>query len=125
MSEQTNKLAKNKADVILWSIIGILMAAGIVADRYFNNIPGVIKLAAWIILASVLVAMGMRTEKGKRFWQFVKEARNEMRKVVWPSRQETTKTTLLVSGMVLVAALLLWCIDSILLVFIGWLTGQG
>ena len=125
MSEQTNKLAKNKADVILWSIIGILMVAGIVADRYFNNISGVIKLAAWIILASVLVAMGMRTEKGKRFWQFVKEARNEMRKVVWPSRQETTKTTLLVSGMVLVAALLLWCIDSILLVFIGWLTGQG
>jgi preprotein translocase subunit SecE len=127
MSEHTTniKLVKNKTDIFLWSIIVILLISGIITDRYFTNVTWALKLAGWIVLACVLVFMGKKTDKGQRFWRFIKEARNEMRKVVWPSRQETTKTTLLVSGMVLVAALLLWSIDSILLVFIGWLTGQG
>ncbi|MBP5143215.1 preprotein translocase subunit SecE, partial [Pseudomonas chlororaphis] len=47
----------------------------------------------------------------------VKEARTEIRKVVWPTRQETTQTTLIVVAVVLVMALLLWGLDSLL----GWL----
>ena len=47
----------------------------------------------------------------------MKEARIEIRKVVWPTRQETTQTTLIVVAVVLVMALLLWGLDSLL----GWL----
>ena len=126
MNENTNiKPTKNKTDILLWSIITILVLAAIVADRYLSKTTLTLRLAGWLVLACVLVFMGMKTEKGRHFWRFLKEARMEMRKVVWPTRQETTKTTLLIAAMVLVTALFMWGIDSILLVFIGWLTGQG
>jgi preprotein translocase subunit SecE len=48
----------------------------------------------------------------------------EMRKVVWPTREETMQTTLVVAGMVIILALLLWGMDSLLVWLIGWLTGQ-
>jgi preprotein translocase subunit SecE len=50
----------------------------------------------------------------------LKEARGEIRKVVWPTRQETTQTTLIVVVVVLVMALLLWGLDSLL----GWLVSM-
>jgi preprotein translocase subunit SecE len=53
--------------------------------------------------------------KGHCFlWRWLKEARTEIRKVVWPTRQETTQTTLIVVAVVLVMALVLWGLDSLL-----------
>ena len=56
-------------------------------------------------------------DQGKRFIAFAKESRVEIRKVVWPTRQETQQTTLVVVAIVLIAALILWALDSLL----GWL----
>jgi preprotein translocase subunit SecE len=58
-------------------------------------------------------------------WQFLVEARMEVRKVVWPGRTETTQTTLLVVGMVFIVAILLWAYDSLLGALMSWLTGFG
>ena len=63
---------------------------------------------------------GPATAKGQAFFSLAKEARVEIRKVVWPSRQETTQTTLIVVAVVLVMALLLWGLDSLL----GWLVSM-
>ena len=65
-----------------------------------------------------------QTSKGLQLWSFIKGARIELRKVVWPTRQETIQTTLVVVAMVVVAALILWGIDTLFFWLVGWLTGQ-
>jgi len=54
----------------------------------------------------------LQTEKGAWAWNLAKEARVEVRKVVWPTTQETTQTTLIVVAVVIVVALILWGLDS-------------
>ena len=63
--------------------------------------------------------------RGKTIWRFIKEARNEVRRVVWPNRQETLQMTLLVFAMVFILALILWGVDSVLMAALGWFTGSG
>ncbi|MEA2094042.1 MAG: preprotein translocase subunit SecE, partial [Pseudomonadota bacterium] len=50
---------------------------------------------------------------------------SEVRRVVWPSRQETVQTTLVVLLMVLLVGIFLWLLDMVLLWAIQILTGQG
>jgi preprotein translocase subunit SecE len=47
------------------------------------------------------------------FWNLIKGSRTEIRKVVWPTRQETTQTTMIVVVFVFVMALILWALDSL------------
>ena len=56
--------------------------------------------------------IGLQNVKGKEVWDLAKEARVEVRKVVWPTRQETTETTLIVVAVVIFVALILWGLDS-------------
>jgi preprotein translocase subunit SecE len=67
----------------------------------------------------------MQTAPGRELWQFVTDSRMEVRKVVWPSRQETLQTTLVVAVMVVVLGLVLWLFDMILVGVLRFLTGQG
>jgi preprotein translocase subunit SecE len=62
---------------------------------------------------------------GRRSWQFALDSRVELRKVVWPSRQETLQTTLAVFLFVTVAGLFFWLLDAILAWVTKHLTGQG
>ena len=63
-------------------------------------------------MVSVVLGVALQTEKGAWAWNLAKEARVEIRKVVWPTTQETTQTTLIVVGVVIVVALILWGLDS-------------
>lgn len=65
-----------------------------------------------------------QTHKGQRIWAFAREARMELRKVIWPTRPETVRTTLVVVAVVIVVALFLWGLDAFLLWAAGFLTGQ-
>ncbi|ACO76862.1 preprotein translocase, SecE subunit [Azotobacter vinelandii CA] len=75
------------------------------------------RVIALLVLGLVAAFVALRTSQGQAFFSLAKEARAEIRKVVWPTRQETTQTTLIVVAVVLVMALLLWGLDSLL----GWL----
>lgn len=80
---------------------------------------------------AVLAAFGiagfvaLQTGRGRYFWSFFQDTQIEVRKVVWPTRQETVQTTLIVVAMVIVVAFLMWCMD----LFLGWsissLMGRG
>jgi preprotein translocase subunit SecE len=69
--------------------------------------------------------MMLTTELGQNVWKFVLESRQEVRKVVWPSRDETMRTTLLVFAMVVIVGVVLWLLDMFLFWVIKLLTGQG
>ncbi len=108
-----------------WLIAGLLLVAGLGANYYFTQIPGALRAAGWVLLVVVIALILVRTTLGGVFWRFTKEARDEMRRVVWPTRHETIQTTGIVFLVVVVVALLLWAFDSILLSAISWFTGHG
>ncbi|MCB1852204.1 MAG: preprotein translocase subunit SecE, partial [Gammaproteobacteria bacterium] len=64
-----------------------------------------------------------QTASGRRIWEFATASRTEVRKVVWPSRQETIQTTLIVFAMVLVMGIVLWLFDMLLLTIVRAVTG--
>ncbi len=115
-------------DVIKQGLSLVFVVAGVAGFYYFADIPGVTLLYRVLALvAIVLIAIGimLSTAKGKSLWDFALEAKQEVRKVVWPTREETIRTTLLVFGMVFVVGLILWFLDMFLFWGIRSLTGQG
>jgi preprotein translocase subunit SecE len=111
-------------DWIKWTAVIVLIIAGIVANNYYNDQPWPLRLLGWLFLLAVAVAISLQTRIGKQALIFTRESRMELRKVFWPTRQETVQTTIFVVAMVVVLALILWGVDSILMLLIGWLTGQ-
>lgn len=112
-------------DLLKWGFVVIGFMVALVANYYYiNAVPLPLRLIGWIVVAGVLLGVAAFTTKGKQFVEFSKAARMELRKVTWPTRQETLQTTGLVILLVLVVGLLLWGIDSVLLWAVGWLTGQ-
>jgi preprotein translocase subunit SecE len=113
-----------KYDYFIWTVIVLLVAAGISANYYFATQPIAIRLIGWLVLACATAFIALQTRSGQLVWQFMRESRIEMRKVTWPTRQETIQTTMVVVGMVVIVSLILWGLDSFLLWAIAILTGQ-
>jgi preprotein translocase subunit SecE len=68
------------------------------------------------VIAGVALSISVTTERGAAAWAMIKGARTEIRKVIWPTRQETTQTTVIVMVFVVVCGLFFWALDS----FLGW-----
>jgi preprotein translocase subunit SecE len=82
----------------------------------------------WIIVLAAFVAgslVSLQSQQGKSFWAFVQSSRVELRKVVWPTSQETVQVTIVVFVMVIVLGLFFWGLDSVLGLLTRWLTGHG
>lgn len=113
-----------KYDWVKWLIVILLLIAGLIVNYHYNEQPWPLKLLGWLFLLGIITALILQTYQGKQALNFASESRIELRKVFWPTRQETVQTTLVIAVMVVVLALVLWGIDSILMWLIGWLTGQ-
>jgi preprotein translocase subunit SecE len=124
MGVNTDTQRSTSYDWLKWCIVAALLIVGLIANYYYNHQPWPLRLLAWILLLGVIGAVGLLTQQGKQALEFIRESRMELRKVFWPTRQETLQTTLIVAAMVIVLALLLWGIDGVLMWLIGWLTGQ-
>ena len=107
-------------DLVKWLVVAALVVIAVVANQYYSAEPILYRVIALLIAAAVAAFVALQTSKGRSFFTLLKEARVEIRKVVWPTRQETTQTTLIVVAVVLVMALLLWGLDSLL----GWLVSM-
>lgn len=104
-------------DLLKWLVVVALVVVGVVGNQYYSAAPVLYRVLALVVLAAIAAYVALQTAKGKSFFVLAKEARTEIRKVVWPTRQETAQTTMIVVAVVLVMALLLWGLDSLL----GWL----
>ena len=120
---ETTSTPRSKIDTLLWVLILVLTAAGAFANYYFGELAWALRFTSWILLICVLLGLAALTVQGKKTWAFAKNAKIELLKVVWPTREETTKITMVVAALVLVASIILWGIDSVLLWTVGWLTG--
>ena len=124
MAFKTDLQESSSLDWLKWIVLFLLLAAGLVANYYYSSQPWPLRLLAWLVLVGVMAGIASQTRLGKAAFNFARESRMELRKVFWPTRQETMQTTLFVAVMVVVLALILWAIDSGLMWAIGWLTGQ-
>ena len=99
-------------DGLKWVVVLAVIAGGIYANSYYAAIEPLFRALAGVLVVAVAIAIALQTEKGAWAWDLAKEARVEVRKVVWPTTQETTQTTLIVVGVVILVALILWGLDS-------------
>ncbi|GAB3272983.1 preprotein translocase subunit SecE [Parahaliea aestuarii] len=107
----------SRFDTLKWVVVFALLAVGVVGNSYFSGESLLYRVLALVALAAVAGFVALQTAKGAAFWSLVKGSRTEIRKVVWPTRQETVQTTMIVVIFVVVVALMLWGLDSLL----GWL----
>ncbi|SDU27588.1 preprotein translocase subunit SecE [Halopseudomonas salegens] len=107
----------SRLDTIKWVLVTALVVVGVVGNYMYSSEPVLYRAIVLVVLGALAGFVALQTAKGKSFWALLKEARIEIRKVVWPTRPETIQTTLIVLAVVLVMALILWGLDT----FLGWI----
>lgn len=110
-------------DSVKLGVALLLVIAGIVAFYLFGDVSRLTRVLGLLAAVIVAIAIAMQTGKGRALWGFAGDVQVEVRKVVWPTRQETTQTTLAVLFVVVVSAIILWLLDMVLGVFVRWLMG--
>ncbi len=110
----------------------VLVVAGVAAfyyfsadHAYFKEVRLLYRVLGLLVLLSISAGLVLTTELGKTILVFAAESRLEVRKVVWPTKDETLRTTLLVFAMVFIVGLILWVLDMFLFWGVRYLTGQG
>ena len=116
--------AASPADVAKYVLAAAVLVAGFYAFYYFGQWPG--PLRGLVIAAGVVAAVGIMafTAKGHAAREFLSESMFELRKVVWPTRQETMRTTGMVLVVVVIVALILSGFDLVISWLIRLLLGQ-
>ncbi len=112
-------------DVVKQVFSVVLLVSGIGAFYYFSDIQLLYRVLGLLVIAVVAVGLVMATAVGHDLMAFMKESKQEVRKVVWPTREETVRTTMMVFAMVFVVGLVLWLLDMFLFWGVRYLTGQG
>jgi preprotein translocase subunit SecE len=122
MSDKANA-EDSKLDGIKWALVAVLVVGAVYGNSYYAAESVLTRTIAILVLALVAGFIAAKTSKGRTFITLGMEAKTEIRKVVWPSRQETMHTTLIVVVVVLIVALILWGLDSLLSWIIALLIG--
>ncbi len=98
-------------------VVGIIVAALYAYQRYSADVAAFYRVSGFMVALFVAAGVALTTQEGKWFNQFRKDAWIELRRVIWPTRQETMQTTLIVVIFVTIVSLLLYFFDSL----VGWL----
>ncbi len=124
MTEQVQTGASALDTVKLVAAAAILVG-GIAAFYLLGTYPLAVR---WLIVLAALgagVAVALQSAQGRTLWAFVQGSRVELRKVVWPTRQETLQTTLVVVVVILVMGVFFWLLDLGLGALMQAVTAKG
>ncbi|MGA7437207.1 MAG: preprotein translocase subunit SecE [Luteibacter sp.] len=117
------------ADIGKLLLAFIVLAAGIVGFYYYAdnpNVPGFARGVGVVVAVVAALAIGAFTAPGRKLRSFLSESQFELRKVVWPSRDETLKTTGVIIVVVIIISLLMGLIDWLLKsLVLDWLLKLG
>ena len=124
MAEVQSPAGASAKDAALITLSFLVLLAGIVAFYWFDEKALPIRVA--MVIAGLAAATGLMwfSWYGREFWQFAQASRIELRKVVWPERDETVKTTYVVFGFAVVMGLFFWLLDMGLTYLTRLLGGQ-
>jgi preprotein translocase subunit SecE len=107
-------------DYALWAVAAVMVVGGLFI-YYQTTQPIWLRVIELIALLIGSLVVGSRTSQGQRGVKFLLEARNELRRVVWPTRKETWQTTLVVSVMVIIMSILMFLVDRVLIWIMGFI----
>jgi preprotein translocase subunit SecE len=112
-------------DTVKLALAVLILLAGLVSYYYFAS--SAVLLRAFGVIVAVAAGLGVvfTSFQGQLLWKFIQGARVELRKVVWPTREETIQTTLVVLVFALIGGVFFWLLDLVLLFVTSKLTGQG
>jgi preprotein translocase subunit SecE len=125
MNTQAEAQQTRVFDIVKQVFSVLLVVAGIAAFYYFAEVSVLYRVIGLLVVALIVLGLMFTTNLGRNTWNFFLESKQEVRKVVWPSREETSRTTLLVFAMVFTVGLILWLLDMVLFWGVQHLTGQG
>jgi preprotein translocase subunit SecE len=112
-------------DTAKLALAAIVLVAGIVAYNFYEDESLLLRVAGILVALAIAVVIVFQTIQGQLLWRFIQGSRIELRKVIWPTRQETVQTTLTVLVFVLIMGIFFWGLDFFLLWITRLLTGQG
>jgi preprotein translocase subunit SecE len=103
----------------------VVVLGGLVGYYYFADSPGLLRALGVVVALAVAAAIAFTSLQGRTLWKFIQGARVELNKVVWPTREETLQTTLVVLVVALFGGVFFWLLDLLLLWLTTRITGQG
>jgi preprotein translocase subunit SecE len=112
-------------DTILLLLSVVLLVGSIYAYYYFANESALIRTAGVLVAFIVAVWVAFQSAQGRTLWAFIQSSRGELRRVVWPTREEALQTTLIVIVFAIIMGTFFWLLDIFLLWFTRLITGQG
>jgi len=116
---------KGVINTFKWAVALLLVALGLIGNYYYAHYSLSLRIFIITTLGVMALILASQTRHGLQFRGFIQQARNELRKIVWPTRAETLQMTSIVLVVVSIMGLILWGVDALLLKMIGWLTGYG
>ncbi len=124
MSSQTEERG-SPLDIIRWLVALALVGSAIVAFYVYPEESTLMRVGG--LLAAVVLggAIAWGTSQGQTLWGMTNNAYAELRRVIWPTRTETTQTSLAVLALVILFALFLWLVDMVLAWGVQRFTGLG
>ncbi len=124
MSANTEAQGSGRSlEAIKWLAVAVFLIMAIVGNYYYREVTLLIRALVVVVLIAVAGGIALLTTKGKATVAFAREAKTEVRKVIWPTRQETLHTTLIVAAVTAVMSLILWGLDGILVRLVSFITG--
>jgi len=112
-------------DTVLLLLSVAILIGSIVAYYYYASESVLLRSVGVLVAFIVAVWVAMQSAQGKTLWGFIQGSRVELRKVVWPTREETIQTTLIVLVFAAIMGTFFWLLDLFLLWFTRFITGQG
>ena len=103
-------------DTVKLGLAVLILLSGLVGYYYFAEHSNLYRVIGVLVAAGVAIAVFGSTLRGQNLLGYLKNSRTEVRKMVWPTRQEALQTTLIVVVLVMLIAIFLWLIDM----FLGW-----
>jgi preprotein translocase subunit SecE len=103
----------------------VVVLLGLVGYYYFAESSVLLRVLSVIVALAIGAVVAFTSLQGRWLWKFIQGARVELNKVVWPTREETLQTTLIVLVVALIGGLIFFGLDF----FLGWaitrITGRG
>ena len=103
----------------------VILLAGLVGYYYFADSSTLLRVLGVIVALAVGAVVAFTSLQGRQLWKFIQGARVELNKVVWPTREETIQTTLVVLVVALVGGVFFFLVDRFLLWLTTWIMGRG
>jgi preprotein translocase subunit SecE len=125
MNAKTETSGPGVLDLIKLLLAVGLIVAGVGAYYYFPDASVALRAAGVVVSIALAIAVFLTTVRGQELWAFIQSSRVELRKVVWPTKNETVQTAIAVIIFTIVMAIFFWVLDKFLFWATRLLTGQG